>query len=78
MKVRKTHKVVLAIGVEPITSSLPWNYSTIGAMQANKRQMKAKRTKKVKREKNIETIKSPNKIDIASFNSSSKFKEKEK
>jgi hypothetical protein len=47
-------------------------------MQANKRQMIAKRTKKVKREKNIETIKSPNKIDIASFNSSSKFKEKEK
>ena len=40
--------------------------------------MIAKRTKKVKREKNIETIKSPNKIDIASFNSSSKFKEKEK
>ena len=70
--------MVLAIGVEPITSSLPWNYSTIGAMQANKRQMIAKRTKKVKREKNVETIKSPNKIDIASFYSSSKFKEKEK
>jgi hypothetical protein len=26
--------MVLTIGVEPITSSLPWNCSTIGAMQA--------------------------------------------
>ena len=27
---------MLTIGVEPITSSLPWNCSTIGAMQAEK------------------------------------------
>ncbi len=28
--------MVLAIGVEPITSSLPWNCSAIGAMQAKR------------------------------------------
>ena len=33
--------MVLAIGIEPITSSLPWNCSTVGAMQAkdNKREL---------------------------------------
>ena len=28
--------MVLTIGVEPITSSLPWNCSAIGAMQAKR------------------------------------------
>ena len=28
--------MVLTIGVEPITSSLPWNCSAIGAMQAER------------------------------------------
>ena len=40
--VKRTVKgMVLAIGIEPITSSLPWNCSTVGAMQAkdNKREL---------------------------------------
>ena len=33
---KKSKGVVLTIGIEPITSSLPWNCSTVGAMQAKK------------------------------------------
>ncbi len=37
MNLNKKREMELTIGVEPITSSLPWNCSTIGAMQANKK-----------------------------------------